>query len=71
VSLKLTAGKANATYAIWARFGNQWRFAVAPASRVDCTVPDDAKLGVADAIVVSAVDRLGNESARVEAWRKA
>jgi uncharacterized lipoprotein YddW (UPF0748 family) len=71
VSLKLTAGKANATYAIWARFGNQWRFAVAPASRVDCTVPDDAKLGAADAIVVSAVDRLGNESPRVEAWRKA
>jgi len=71
VSLKLVAGNANATYAIWARFGNQWRFAVAPASRVDCTVPDDAKLGAADAIVVSAVDRLGNESARVEAWRKA
>jgi uncharacterized lipoprotein YddW (UPF0748 family) len=71
VYLKLAAGKANAMYAIWSRFGNQWRFAVAPASRVDWAVPDDAKLGAADAIVVSAVDRLGNESARVEAWRKA
>jgi uncharacterized lipoprotein YddW (UPF0748 family) len=71
VYLKLVAGKANAMYAIWSRFGNQWRFAVAPASRVDWAVPDDAKLGAADAIVVSAVDRLGNESARIEAWRKA
>lgn len=71
VYLKLAAGKANSMYAIWSRFGNQWRFAVAPASRVDWAVPDDARLGAADAIVVSAVDRLGNESARVEAWRKA
>jgi uncharacterized lipoprotein YddW (UPF0748 family) len=70
VYLKLAAGKANAMYAIWSRFGNQWRFAVAPASRVDWAVPDDAKLGAADAVVVSAVDRLGNESPRVEAWRK-
>jgi hypothetical protein len=57
-------------YAIWSRFGNQWRFAVAPASRVDWAVPDDAKFGAADVVVVSAVDRLGNESPRVEAWRK-
>ncbi|MFJ1469815.1 glycoside hydrolase family 10 protein [Massilia orientalis] len=71
VYLKLAAGKANAMYAIWSRFGNQWRFAVAPASRVDWAVPDDAKLGAADAVVVSAVDRLGNESPRIEAWRKA
>jgi uncharacterized lipoprotein YddW (UPF0748 family) len=71
VYLKLAAGKSNSMYAIWSRFGNQWRFAVAPASRVDWAVPDDARLGVADAIVVSAIDRLGNESARVEAWRKA
>ena len=70
VYLKLVAGKANAMYAIWSRFGDQWRFAVAPASRVDWAVPDDARLGAADAIVVSAVDRLGNESPRVEAWRK-
>jgi hypothetical protein len=68
--LKLAAGKSNATYAIWSRYGKQWRFAVAPASRIDWTVPDDAKLGQPDAVFVSAVDRLGNESARVQAWRK-
>jgi hypothetical protein len=33
-------------------------------------VPDDAKLGAANAVVVSAVDRLGNEGARVQVWRK-
>jgi uncharacterized lipoprotein YddW (UPF0748 family) len=65
VSLKLAAGKANAQYAIWSRFGNEWRFAVAPASRVDWTIADDAKLGPASAVYVSAVDRLGNESARI------
>jgi uncharacterized lipoprotein YddW (UPF0748 family) len=70
VMLKLAAGKSNATYAIWSRYGKQWRFAVAPASRIDWTVPDDAKLGQPDAVFVSAVDRLGNESARVQAWRK-
>jgi hypothetical protein len=46
VYLKLAAGKANALYAIWSRYGKQWRFAtVVPASRVDWTVPDDVKLG--------------------------
>ena len=43
------------------------RFVVTMAAMA---VPDDAKLGAADAIVVSAVDRLGNESPRIEAWRK-
>lgn len=70
VLLKLAAGRANATYAIWSRYGSQWRFATAPASRVDWTVPADLKLGMPDAVVVSAVDRLGNESGRVVAWRR-
>lgn len=68
VYLKLAAGKSNAQYAVWSRYGNQWRFAVVPASRVDWSVPDDAKLGQPDLVVVSAVDRLGKESARVQAW---
>ncbi len=70
VALKLAAGKSNAMYAIWSRYGSQWRFAVAPASRVDWSVPDDAKLGKVDAVFVSAVDRLGNESPRVQAWAR-
>ena len=64
--LQLTASSNNALYAIWARYGDEWRFTVVPASRVDWPLPDDARLGAANAIVVSAVDRLGNESARAK-----
>lgn len=70
VDLKLKAGSANALYAIWSRYGSEWRFAVAPASRVDWSIPDDARLGAAGAVVVSAVDRLGNEGQRVRVWPK-
>jgi uncharacterized lipoprotein YddW (UPF0748 family) len=70
VNLKLSAGKSDALYAIWSRFGSEWRFAVAPASRVDWSIPDDARLGAANAVFVSAVDRLGNEGERIEVWRK-
>jgi uncharacterized lipoprotein YddW (UPF0748 family) len=65
VRLGLAAGKANATYAIWARHGNEWRFSVVPASSVDHLIADDPKLGAISTVVVSAVDRLGNESERV------
>jgi uncharacterized lipoprotein YddW (UPF0748 family) len=65
IDLKLAAGRANALYAIWSRHGGQWRFAVVPAARVTWLVADDAKLGAPEAVFVSAVDRVGNESARV------
>jgi uncharacterized lipoprotein YddW (UPF0748 family) len=70
VRLKLAAGKAHAVFAVWSRYGGQWRFAVVPASRAEWDVADDATLGAADLVVVSGVDRLGNESARVQAWKK-
>ncbi len=70
VSLKLAPGKANAHYAIWSRHGAEWRFAVAPASRADWSIPDDPKLGPASAVFVNAVDRLGNESAPVSVLGK-
>jgi len=70
IALRLKAGRATARYAVWARHGGQWRFTVVPAARVDWTVPDDARLGPAEQVVVSAIDRLGNEGARVHAWRK-
>jgi uncharacterized lipoprotein YddW (UPF0748 family) len=70
VKLKLAAGKSDALYAIWTRYGNEWRFAVAPAARTEWMVADDAQLGEASAVFVSAVDRLGNESERVLVWQK-
>ncbi len=67
LSLKLTAGsgKAVAQYAVWSRYGTEWRFVVVPGARTDWALADDASAGPANAVVVSAVDRLGNESARV------
>jgi uncharacterized lipoprotein YddW (UPF0748 family) len=70
IRLKLAAGKSDALYAIWSRHGNEWRFAVAPALTQAWTVADDARLGEATSVFVSAVDRLGNESERVQVWRK-
>jgi uncharacterized lipoprotein YddW (UPF0748 family) len=67
LNLKLApgAGKPVALYAIWARYGAQWRFAVAPGARTEWVLPDDAAAGPASAVVVSAIERLGNESERV------
>lgn len=54
-----------ARYAVWRREAGQWRFAVQPArDRVVSLAPRGA-FGRVEAVVVSAVDRLGNESPRV------
>jgi hypothetical protein len=65
VSLKLAPGTANTQYAIWTRYGEQWRFAVTPAATDNLLLTDDPKLGAPSAVFVNAVDRLGNESAPV------
>nr|WP_229256269.1 family 10 glycosylhydrolase [Duganella lactea] len=70
IGLRLSPGVATpltpvSHFAIWSRYGTEWRFAVAPASRPVLLLPDDAQLGAAQVIVVSAVDRLGNESGRI------
>lgn len=66
IHLKITPGKDNVHYAIWSRHGSDWRFAVAPAGKADWSVADDAS-----AVVVSAIDRLGNESERLTVWKAA
>ncbi|WLI91870.1 family 10 glycosylhydrolase [Massilia sp. R2A-15] len=60
VSLKLAPGKGDAQYAIWSRYGSEWRFTVAPASQAEVRLA-----GEPAAVFVNAVDRLGNESAPV------
>jgi uncharacterized lipoprotein YddW (UPF0748 family) len=52
--------------AIWARYGEEWRFNVVPAGRSEVVLTDDQGVP-ARSVVVSAVDRLGNESPRVAA----
>jgi uncharacterized lipoprotein YddW (UPF0748 family) len=70
VRLKLGGGNEDTLYAVWTRVGSDWRFSVVPGAQRGAFVADDAKLGEVNAVFVSAVDRLGNESARVQAWRK-
>jgi hypothetical protein len=70
IKLKLGGGNEDTLYAVWARCGSEWRFSVVPGAQRGAFVADDAKLGEVNAVFVSAVDRLGNESARVQAWRK-
>ena len=67
VHLKLDGTADTSSFAIWSLHGGTWRFAVAPGSRDDWRIADDPRLGAATAVVVSAVDRLGNESRRVTA----
>jgi uncharacterized lipoprotein YddW (UPF0748 family) len=66
VSLKTLPGTLPKRYAIWTRYGLEWRFATVPAPLTVWLVEDDPVKGPASAIVVSAVDRLGNESARID-----
>lgn len=54
-----------ARYAIWRREAGQWRFAVQPARNRVVSLEPQSAFGRVDAVVVSAVDRLGNESPRV------
>jgi uncharacterized lipoprotein YddW (UPF0748 family) len=65
LALSLPPGDPASNFAIWSRYGKQWRFAVAPGASNSWTLPDDATAGPANAVYVSAVDRLGNESTRV------
>ena len=66
VNVKLMAGggKPVAQYAVWARYGEEWRFLVVSGTQAELNLVDDA-IGRVNAVVVSAVDRLGNESSRI------
>ncbi|WP_426192386.1 glycoside hydrolase family 10 protein [Massilia sp. DWR3-1-1] len=65
VSLKLAPASGTTAYAIWTRYGQQWRFAVVPAATDYLLLTDDPQLGAPGAVFVNAVDRLGRESAPV------
>ncbi len=63
VRLTPNGDKPVARYAVWARYGSAWRFFSVPAKRAVLDLP--AGDGPSqDRIVVSAVDRVGNESPR-------
>jgi len=58
VEIQPGAGEAAARWAVWRRVDGAWRFAVLPAAQRSFT------LDGADAVVVSAVDRVGNVGTR-------
>jgi hypothetical protein len=58
VLIQLARDEKPAHFAVWRRYGTEWRFAVQLGGELKVAVKD------ADAIVVTAVDRLGNESPR-------
>ena len=64
IELTPAAGKATARFDVWARAGGAWRLQVLPSMARRIDIPGGNGPGI-DRIVVSAVDRLGNESRRV------
>lgn len=64
LTLAAAAGKPVAQFAVWSRYGSEWRFTVVPGTRTELVLLAEAG-SAANAVVVSAVDRLGNESERV------
>ncbi|WP_438480744.1 glycoside hydrolase family 10 protein [Oleiharenicola lentus] len=58
-----------ALHAVWRRYGPRWVFSTQPASFNRVTLTPHIEYGAIDAVVISAVDRFGNESERVT-WTK-
>jgi hypothetical protein len=78
IRVKITPGNTNSaaqsatTFAIWAKYGNaksaQWQFSVLPAvvknASIETELLSTTTVGPLSAVVVSAISRAGNESAR-------
>jgi uncharacterized lipoprotein YddW (UPF0748 family) len=64
IALEMGEAGASRLVAVWALYGTQWTFSVVPAPLRNWRLPARSEGGSLEAIVVSGVDRLGNESAR-------
>jgi uncharacterized lipoprotein YddW (UPF0748 family) len=70
IQLQSNPRDAVAQYAVWTRISNAWKFSVVPASNNGLTIGEwtlelNGEGDRPTAVVVSAVDRVGNESERV------
>ena len=70
LSMQLSApGKAVWQYALWSRYGNDWRLKLVPAdvrhARTQADIETATPAGPLTAMSISAVDRTGNESRSV------
>ncbi|MBL0143436.1 MAG: family 10 glycosylhydrolase [Betaproteobacteria bacterium] len=63
--LEIRAAPSSWLVAVWSRYETDWVFSVVPASTSEVRVPMRAGDRVLEALVVSAIDRLGAESDRV------
>jgi uncharacterized lipoprotein YddW (UPF0748 family) len=50
--------------AIWKRYKNRWVFSVQPVSRLTIDLSEDKQYGIVTEVVVSSIDRTGQESPR-------
>ncbi|PWF42053.1 hypothetical protein C7C56_023585, partial [Massilia glaciei] len=64
--LAFAGARAGLRHGVWSLHGGAWRFALVPAGVAQWLVAHDGARGPAQAVVVSAFDRLGVESARVQ-----
>ena len=64
VELKNVAPENSRLLAIWKRYGQQWVFSVQPISQSKISLADDVHLGSLKQVVISIIDRTGQESAR-------
>jgi hypothetical protein len=50
--------------AVWKRYGQRWLFSVQTSTNLSISLADDTKHGALKQVVVSSVDRTGQESPR-------
>ncbi len=65
VTLRAGGGEATWLYALYAKYGDTWEFTTVPGGAPSIALNPDAAGKAATTVVVSAIDRCGNESARV------
>ncbi|HEX8522631.1 MAG TPA: family 10 glycosylhydrolase [Tepidisphaeraceae bacterium] len=65
VRIGAAPGESPWLWAVKARYGTKWKFFVGSAGSNEVALPADAKTGVINSVIVTAVDRSSNESERV------
>lgn len=65
VDVKFDAGSEASVLAIWRRYGREWRFATQPEAQPVIDLAADASLGEISEVVVSLVNRAGEEGPRL------
>lgn len=65
VTVRPGAGEKPWQWAVWARYGDAWAFSVHPGAQRSLELPGERDGQTLSAVVVSAVDRSGNEGKRV------